>query len=213
MDYLDYLADHTYEALPAEIRATISQEDYDARRQLVLALAEPPATELPPVLAAALAETTMVNKEARPRLLSGVEVQGAESPTRATGAVPQGEGKNSKVRWLPWLAAAGWLLFLAVSSVLLLREPETRLVKETIFAPAPAPKIVYTTDTLYQTRTAYKYRTEVVHDTVYQQVPVEKLVLVRDTVYLPAANRTQLVRGSSSLSGKERMIGFFYGTE
>ncbi|MFK8161095.1 MAG: hypothetical protein AB8H12_01420, partial [Lewinella sp.] len=117
------------------------------------------------------------------------------------------------VRWLPWLAAAGWLLFLGVSSVFLLKAPETRLVEKTIIAPAPPPEIIHTTDTLYQTVTAYKYRTRIVHDTVYQEVPVEQLIFVQDTLYLPRQNPALLVKGSSSLRGKERVLDFLIGTE
>ncbi len=193
MEYLEYLADYTYDELPEAIRSGIRREDYEERRQLVQLLDMPRETTLPPALAAAFVAATAANDQAR---------------TQAAG-----KGKRSKVRWLPWLAAAGWLLFLGVSSVLLLREPETRMVVKTIFAPAPAPEIIHTTDTLYQTVTAYKYQTRVVRDTVYQEVPLERLVHVRDTLYLPQERRAQLVNGSSSLRGKEGMLSFLYGTE
>ncbi|MFK8165587.1 MAG: hypothetical protein AB8H12_24275 [Lewinella sp.] len=193
MDYLDYLADYTYDELPEAVRQVISREDYTERRQLVLAMDEPEETTLPPILVAAFLDATPAEDQARPQV--------------------QKEGKGSKVRWLPWLAAAGWLLFLGMSSILLLREPETQLVEKTIIAPAPPPEIIHTTDTIYQTVTAYKYRTRIVHDTVYQDVPVEQLVFVRDTLYLPQENQVQLVKGSSSLRGKERMLSFLIGTE
>jgi hypothetical protein len=193
MDYLEYLADYTYDDLPQAVRQTISREDYAERRQLVLAMKEPEETALPPALAAAFLAATQTDNQARPQ-------------------VPR-ETKRSKVRWLPWLAAAGWLLFLGVSSILLLREPETRLVEKTILAPAPAPEIIHTTDTLYQTVTAYKYRTRIIHDTVYQDVPFEQLVFVRDTLYLPPQNQAHLVKGSSSLRGKERMLVFLTGAD
>ena len=205
MDYLDFLADFTYDDLPETIRATISRDDYNERRQMVLAMQEPEETALPPALAAAFLAATSSADLARP--------QDAAPPVRAAGAVPKGEGNRSKVRWLPWLAAAGWLLFLGVSSILLLREPAIRLVEKTIVAPAPAPKIIHTTDTLYQTITAYKYRTRIVHDTVYQEVPFEQLVFVRDTLYLPRKNQALLAKGSSNLAGKERMLAFLTGAE
>lgn len=189
MDYLDYLADYTYDELPQAVRSTISREDYTERRQMVLAVQEPDEMALPPVLAAALAAH------------SGAQTQGAETV------------KKSNVRWLPWLAAAGWLLFLGVSGLLLLREPETLLVEKTIMAPAPAPQIIYSTDTLYQTVTRYRDRVETVYDTVYEQVPYEQLVYVRDTVFLRAAPKEILVKGSSNLSGKERVLSFLFATE
>ena len=193
MDYLDYLADYTYADLPEAVQRTISWEDYTERRQLVLAMEEPEETALPSALALAFLAATQADDQARPQ-------------------VP-GKVRRSKVRWLPWLAAAGWLLFLGVSSILLLREPETRLVEKTIIAPAPAPKIVHTTDTLYQTVTAYKYRTQIVHDTVFQDVPYQQMVFVRDTLYLPQDDQAQLVKGSSSLRGKERVLAFLTGAD
>jgi len=193
MDYLDYLADFPYDDLPEAIRATISREDYAERRQLVLAMQEQEETALPPALAAAFAAATQ--------------------PTNLAGPQVQKEGERSKVRWLPWVAAAGWLLFFSLSGIFLLREPETQLVEKTIIAPAPPPEIIHTTDTIYQTVTAYKYRTKIVHDTVYQEVPFEQLVFVRDTLYLPQENQVQLVKGSSSLRGKERMLTFLIGAE
>jgi hypothetical protein len=193
MDYLEYLADFPYDDLPEAIRATISREDYTERRQMVLAMHEPEETALPPALGTAFLAATQADHQARPQV--------------------QGEGRRSKVRWLPWLAAAGWLLFLGVSSILLLREPTVRLVEKTIIAPAPAPEIIHTTDTLYQTVTAYKYRTKIVHDTVYQDVPFEQLVFVRDTLYLPQKNQALLAKGSSNLAGKERMLVFLTGAE
>ena len=193
MDYLDYLTDYTYDDLPQVVRQTISREDYTERRQLVLAMEEPEEMALPPALAAAFLAATQAVDQARPQV--------------------QAEEKRSKVRWLPWLAAAGWLLFLGVSSILLLREPETRLVEKTIIAPAPPPEIIHTTDTLYQNVTAYKYRTRIVHDTVYQEVPYELLVFIRDTLYLPQNNQALLAKGSSNLAGKERMLVFLTGAE
>ena len=193
MDYLDYLVDYTYDDLPQAVRQTISRGDYTERQQLVLAMEDPKEAALPPALAAAFLAATQADDQARPQ-------------------VP-GKVGRSKVRWLPWLAVAGWLLFLSVSGILLLREPETRLVERTIIAPAPAPEIIHTTDTLYQTVTTYKYRTRIVHDTVYQEVPFEQLVVVRDTLYLPRENQVLLVKGSSSLRGKERVLAFLTGAE
>lgn len=185
MDYLDYLAEYTYDQLPDAVRATISRADYTGRRQLVLALREPEENALPPELGAAFLARTQDAKKV----------------------------ERSKVSWLPWLAAAGWLLFLGVSGILLLREPETLLVEKTVFAPAPAPEIMHTTDTLYQTVTEYKYRTKTVYDTVFLTIPTEQLVYVRDTLYLLAEQQTQGYRGSSSLQGKERMLTFLFTTE
>ena len=202
MDYLDYLADYIYDELPQAVRTTISREDYAARRQMVLAVQEPEETTLPPELAAAFVAHTSVR--ARPQEAMKVE--------------------SSRVRWLPWLAAAGWLLFLGVSGLLLLQEPETLLVETPpsgdaaeqqvgAIAPAVAPKIIHTTDTLYQTITRYRDRVETVYDTVYEQVPYEQLVYVRDTVFLRPIPKETLVKGSSSLSGKERVLSFLFATE
>ncbi|WP_020570348.1 hypothetical protein [Neolewinella persica] len=193
MDYLDYLADFPYDDLPEAIRTTVSREDYSERRQMVLAMREPEETALPPALAAAFMAATPTSDLARTQV--------------------QKEGRRRKVRWLPWLAAAGWLLFLGVSSLLLLQEPAIQLVEKTIIAPAPAPKIIHTTDTLYQTVTAYKYRTKTVHDTLYEKMPFEQLVYVRDTIYLPRESQALLAKGSSNLLGKERMLSFLIGAE
>lgn len=193
MDYLDYLTDLPYDDLPEAVQQSISREEYTERRQMVLALAAPEETTLPPALAAAFLVATQADDQARPPVQRKVD--------------------RSSVRWLPWLAAAGWLLFLGVSTILLLREQETRLVEKTIIAPAPPPEVIRTTDTLYQTVTAYKYRTRIVHDTVYRDVPFEQLVLVRDTLYLPQENPAVVVRGSQNLAGKERMLVFLMGAE
>jgi hypothetical protein len=181
MDYLDYLQDHEYDELPDRIKAEIDREAYNERRQLTQLLEEP-AAELPQGLQSAFLART---RDAKP-----VE--------------------KSRLRWLPWLAAAGWLLFLGVSSVLLLRQPETRVVEKTVFAPAAPPQIVRVTDTLYQT--VIRYRASTVYDTVYQPVPFEQLVVLRDTVYL-AEPPVILAKGSSSLSGKERVLDFLFSTE
>lgn len=181
MDYLDYLQDYEYDDLPDEVKAGIDRASYNERRSMTQVLREP-AGELPLVLRAAF-------------------------QARTQDAKPVGK---SNVRWLPWLAAAGWLLFLGVSSVLLLRQPETLVVEKTVFAPAAPPQIVRVTDTLYQTIT--RYRTHTVYDTVYQPVPYEQLVILYDTVYL-ADPPAILAKGSSSLSGKERVLNFLFSTE
>lgn len=181
MDYIDYLQDYEYDALPIGVKAGIDRTTYNERRRMTRALREP-AEELPSVLQAAFQART---QDAKP-----VE--------------------KSKVRWLPWLAAAGWLLLLGISSVLLLRQPETRVVEKTVFAPAAPPQIIRVTDTLYQT--VIRYRTRTVYDTVYQPVPFEQLVILYDTVYL-AEPPVILAKGSSSLSGKERVLDFLFSTE
>jgi len=90
-------------------------------------------------------------------------------------------------------------------------EPETLLVEKTIFAPAPAPEKIFVTDTIYQTVNQVHYRTK--YDTVYQSVPgPNQLVYVRDTVFLPPV-KSVLVKGSSNLSGKERVLDFLFSTE
>lgn len=185
MDYLDYLQDYDYDALPDGIKAKIDRDTYDERRRLILEMREP-AEALPATLQTAFLART---QDAKPVV-------------------------KSKVRWLPWLAAAGWLLFLGTSSVLLLRQPETRVVEKTVFTPAAAPKTVYLTDTLYQTVTRYqtRYQTRTVRDTIYQEVPIEQLVFVYDTVYRPVP-AVILAKGSSSLRGKERVLDFLFSTE
>ncbi len=183
MDYLDYLQDYEYDALPDGVKIDIDRATYNERRRMVITLREPTG-ELPAALQTAF--------------------QARTQDAKAVG--------KSKVRWLPWLAAAGWLLFLSVSSVLLLRQPEIRIVEKTVFAPAPPPQIVHVTDTLYQTKTKYRYRTQTVHDTIYQSVPFEQLVILHDTVYLTEPPAI-LARGSSSLSGKERVLDFLFSTE
>lgn len=195
MEYLDYLADYTYDELPQSVRSSISREAYAERRQMVLAVQEPEETALPPALAAAFTAHTQV----------------------------QGQAAGSNVRWLPWLAAAGWLLFLGASGLLLLREPETLLVEKNTTAPAAAapaelaevPEIIYSTDTLYQTVIRYRDRIEtvIVHDTVYQELAVDRLVYLTDTLYLPAADPALPVSGSSSLAGKKKVLSFLFATE
>lgn len=185
MEYLNYLADHNYDELPERVKQSISREAYTERRKMVQAVREPEEAALPPVLAAAFAARTQ----------------------------DAGKVEKSKVRWLPWLAAAGWLLFLAVSGVLLLREPETLLVEKTILAPAAPPQIIYTTDTLYQTVTQYRDRIQTVHDTIYEPVPYEQIVYVQDTIYLPETPRPIMVQGSRSISGKKKVLNFLFATE
>ncbi len=195
MEYLDYLADYTYDELPPAVRSSISREAYAERRQMVLAVQEPEETALPPALGAAF-------------VALGQGQRGAHTQV-------QGETTGSKVRWLPWLAAAGWLLFLGVSGLLLLREPETLLVEKTILAPAAAPEIIYSTDTLYQTVIRYRDRVEtvIVRDTVYQEFAIDRLVYQTDTLYLPASDSVLPVSGSSNLAGKKKVLSFLFATE
>jgi hypothetical protein len=182
MDYLDYLTDYDYDALPPAVRSTIDRATYEERREIALLMQEPDGG-LPASLQAAFLART---QDAEP-------VQ------------------KSKVRWLPWLAAAGWLLFLGVSSVLLFQEPETLLVEKTIVAPAAEPVRITVTDTIYETVTQVRYRTR--YDTVYQEIASPaQLVYVRDTLYLPLT-KPVLVKGSSNLSGKERVLDFLFSTE
>lgn len=191
MDYLDYLADHEYDALPPAVRATIDRTAYNERRELAL-LMKAPEEVLPSRLQAAFLAST-------PAVYEG---DGAQDVKRVD---------QRNVRWLPWLAAAGWLFFIISGATLLLREPETLLVEKTILAPAPAPEKIVVTDTIYQTVNQIKYRTK--YDTVYREViPPAKLVYVRDTVYLPPA-KPILVKGSRNLSGKERVLDFLFSTE
>lgn len=181
MDYLDYLQDHDYDALPEGVKASIDRATYNERRSMAQELRET-SEELPVALQVAFLARTQDTK-------------------------PVGK---SNARWLPWLAAAGWLLFLGVSSVLLLRQPETLIVEKTVIAPAVPAQIIHVTDTLYKTKT--KYRTRTVRDTVYQPVPFEQLVILHDTIYLEVPP-VILAKGSSSLSGKERILDFLFSTE
>lgn len=191
MDYLDYLADYDYDALPPAVRAAIDRTTYDERRELAL-LMKAPDEALPDRLQTAfLASTTAVHKG-----------DGTQDAKKVDG---------SKVRWLRWLAAAGWLFFIISGAALLLQEPEALLVEKTIIAPAAEPEKIVVTDTVYQVVNQVRYRTK--YDTVYQEIitPAE-LVYVRDTVYLPPV-KPILVKGSSNLSGKERVLDFLFSTE
>ncbi len=190
MDYLDYLADYDYGALPPAVRATIDRATYTELRELTLLMQEPEEALPASLQTAFLASTT-------------THLGDAAQDARQV--------KGRKFGWLPWLAAAGWLLFFVVSSVLLLREPETLLVEKTIIAPAAAPEKIVVTDTVYQTIKQVRYRTR--YDTVYHEVPASpKLVYVRDTVYLPPV-KPVLVKGSRNLSGKERVLDFLFSTD
>lgn len=182
MDYLDYLADYDYDALPPAVRTTIDRATYEERRELTL-LMQAPEEALPEHLQAAFLARTQDAKPVQKR----------------------------KVRWLPWLAAAGWLFFIITGAVLMLQEPETLFVEKTIIAPAAEPEIITVVDTVYQTVNQVRYRTK--YDTVYQEIITPaQLVYVRDTVYLPPA-KPILVKGSSNLSGKERVLDFLFSTE
>jgi|GEM_PF-2174217 len=183
MDYLDYLQEYEYDELPDHVKVSVERTAYNERRSMVRSITEP-AEALPDVLRAAFSART---QDAEPVL-------------------------KSRARWLPWLAAAGWLLFIGASFVLMLRQPVTKIVEKTVTAPAAPPEIVYRTDTVYRPITKYRYRTLTVHDTVHQPVPYQQLVLLHDTIYL-APPSVVLARGSSSLRGKERVLDFLFSTE
>jgi len=183
LEYLDYLGSHDYDELPPAVQATVDRASYEARRGLARSLEEPPE-ELPDRLQAAFAARTRT-------------VRPAPVPT--------------KMRLLPWLAAAGWLLFLGTAGTLLMQEPETEVVEKRVMAPAPPPQIITRTDTLYLTNIVERVRYRTVTDTVYRELPA-RLIYVRDTVYR-APEDDILVRGSSSLRGKERVLDFLISTD
>lgn len=189
MKYLDYLTDYTYDELPAEVRTTVGRDDYDTQRRVALGLAGA-GFPLPPPLAQAFREQTIDVK-----ILNKAKVRPAISRTPA------------KRRFLPWLAAAGWLLFLTVGAYAALRTPPIQLVQKTVLAPAPPPEIIYRTDTVTQYVNVVRYRERTVRDTVYHYLPgPERLVVVRDTVF--GVRPVAPVAGGSSMRGREWMLQF-----
>lgn len=195
MKYLDYLETHSWEELPEEVQREISRADYASRRDLAMGMSSSGNTGLPPVLAAAFSQAT---KEAVAR------PQGAKVVV------------NRRAR-RPWLlAAAGWLLFAVAAATLLLRAPEETIVYRVISADIPEPEVVVRVDTLRETevQTVVQYRT--VHDTVFVEQPRVEFVSVTDTLYVPmplSAGKEQLVSGSRSLAGRERMTRLLFATE
>lgn len=184
MDYLDYIMDYYYKELPEEIQASISRETYTEKRKIVLAIQESEESILPQKLATAFAE--------QQALVS--------------------QKKQNKHNWLPYVAAAGWLLFLLVSSLLWLRKPSPLIVEKMIFAPAPAPKIVYQKDTLLQTITKYQERIVIIRDTLTLP-PTPQIVYVKDTVFLAKQPTEILQKGSQNIEGKEKLMLFLHTTE
>ncbi|MEO0731292.1 MAG: hypothetical protein AAFZ52_00540 [Bacteroidota bacterium] len=181
MDYLAYLADRTYDELPADVQTTISRAEYTERRRLVLSLREE-RSDLPPVLATAF-----------------------RARTRGVGSV-----NRSRVRYLPWLAAAGWLLFLFAAGGLLLLTPSEKVVYRVLAAEAPPAEIVHVRDTVVQTEYRTRVRAQMVHDTLYLPSPPQ-LVFRSDTVYVPmplAFTNPDSLRGSRSLADREDVLLF-----
>ncbi|NJC27094.1 hypothetical protein [Neolewinella antarctica] len=200
MNYLDYLPDCEYADLPAEVRAEVDRQTYEEARAVALAF---PAPEqgLPPVLAAAFSKAVGASRQ-------------------STGRVP-GKSVKSKgelVRTpLPWLAAAGWLLFLSVGMWTALRPVPTEFVYRKIPAPAPiaigALKYITQVDTLYVEKVRYKTSYVTVIDTVeIEKLHPERLVLIRDTIYVIAPPPVLLTR-SASLEGRENVLQFLHGTD
>lgn len=181
--YLDYIADHSYDELPAEVQAEISQDAYRNHRRLILAMSSNTTTALPPRLQEAFLKATQ-----------------AAAPRRRL------------FQYWPWVAAAGWLLFL-LSGLQLLRPPaEPQIVYREVVSPVPEPVIVEQTDTVYLTEEIVRY----VIDTLVlaAETIAPQVVKVIDTVYLPApTQQAELITVSRNWIGKESMLEFLVGAD
>lgn len=183
--YLDYIEDHSYDELPAEVQAEISREAYQEQQKLVLDLSTNATTGLPPRLQQAFQKATSV-------------------------AFP---GRRMFQYW-PWVAAAGWLLFLLTAAQLFRPGPEPQIVYREVEGPSPEPVIIEraSVDTFYATKEIVRY----VIDTLVlaAETIAPQVVTVIDTVYLPApTQQAELITVSRNWSGKESMLEFLVGAD
>ena len=192
MTYLDYLPHTPYTGLPAAVRQDIDAATYAELRTVALAV-RGERDELPKGLSDSFQKAVL----ARTRVQSEV----VKEPAKRT-------------LW-PWLAAAGWLLFLLAAIWPLVERPAENLaIIPPPLAPASAPKIIRQTDTVYVDRISYRTRTKTVRDTVEitREAP-ERLVLVRDTIYLPFGQPPVEPTPARSLLGKENLLDLLYATD
>lgn len=149
MTYLDYLLTHTYAALPAEVRTEITAEEYTARRTFVQELAQPPT--IPPALLTAYREKVA---ELRTPWRSIPGLAAAAGWLLAIGALilllsrdPQVEYRYVQVATVPEvrLDTVRLIEFDTVDRVVY----RTRLLHDTVFAPAPPPRRLVLRDTVY----------------------------------------------------------------
>ena len=170
MDYLNYLPHTGYDELPSDIKATISREKYRSKQRLALALSASTSADLPDHLAEAFQQRKKV-----------------QVPLKAVSN-----------RSFPWLAVAGWLLFIIASTLLYQSAGKEKTVYQLVSAPVLPAKVMR--DTIFETVTETVLVTH--YDTIirYEQteLPSPQYVYVRDTVYLPS--RSQFVKDSVNIS-------------
>ncbi|OAV45170.1 hypothetical protein [Lewinella sp. 4G2] len=206
MDYLDYLADHRYDELPPAVRDQISREEYDAHRELSQQLSTGQSSALPgPALLAAFSNATNV---------APLPIKGGTSLALAqVQGKGEGQRKERTSIW-PFVAAAGWLLFLLAGGLYVSRP--TELVELAAVVPPPVIRTdtvrIAQTDTLYLPK--YKYVTRIVRDTVYRPSSEPIYVTVRDTVYRAAPPaEVYRVSGSKNLEGREELLRLMISAE
>lgn len=182
MDYLNYLPDTSYDKLPAAVRATISAQDYAAKRALAAALLindEQPEA-LPEVL-----RTAYLKKQAATEF---VEVTSAKAEPVVIVLKYR--------RILRWMTAA-CIFFAAIALALLLREPKEQLIYQIVSAETPAPKVIH--DTIYQEKilekVVYLTRTDTIHEYLSGE---QTFVYKTDTVYLPQAAEIKFVKSKTA---------------
>ncbi|MEM9837353.1 MAG: hypothetical protein AAF828_12670 [Bacteroidota bacterium] len=174
MDYIKYLPDTDYDKLPPSVRAEISKEHYQERQRLSQVMGGDKPS-LPPVLSTAFRDK-----------ITRLE------PITATPKV--------KRRFLPWAAAAGWLLFVLTAALYAphafteqgmfagyqeeVRE-EPKVVYELVSAPVLPPRIERDTiiERVVETIVQTKWDTLKVIERI--EIPQPTYVYLRDTLYLP----------------------------
>jgi hypothetical protein len=182
MDYLDYLPATPYEKLPAAVKATISAEDYAAKRSLALELGVGKAQEnaLPEALRSAYRKKHAASVAALPASVGAVSVVGRQKHQTA-------------FRWM----AAACICLAAVSLTLLLREPKERIIYQVASTETPAPTVIH--DTIFQEKilekVVYLTRTDTLREYL---TTAPTFVYKTDTVYLPRAAEIKFVKSKTA---------------
>ncbi len=114
--------------------------------------------------------------------------------------------RRRRPRALPWMAAAaGWLLAITLTALLLTRAPHVEYVTATA-APIVQRDTVYTT--LHDTVAQVVYRTRIRRDTFFAPAAPPSMVVVHDTVY----RQPRTVYPSGTVSANAASLSLLVGS-
>lgn len=199
MDYLDFLPDTPYAALPTQVKASITEADYEARRQIAIGLdgiEHDHVAALPGSLLAAYRNQK-----------TSVDYPVAKKPLAAIRKL-----SVAQAGWGYRLAVAASLFFAATTLTLLLWQTKEKIIYQLVSAPVPAPVLL--ADTIYVDKEVERvvYRDRV--DTVDRYLPSQAhYVYVTDTVYLPESDSFPLPNRSKTAAEDARLLELLVPTE